>query len=261
MSTPPAELLRYDLFGWDYAAINPLDPREIDWHLGWAARTGGPVLGLACGSARLLLRLAEAGHEVVGIDLSKTMLGIAAKHVERLPAVVRRRVTLLRRDMARFDLGRQFPLVLIPDNSFRELPTRRQLLQCLRTVRRHLSPEGRLLIVERRFRAEMYPSRERRLGWSQARLDPLTGESVRRRGRVRLRKDHRRLSGLFEYELTDLKGRARTVRCPWSAPVLDLDEYMGLFRRAGLKAEVFQDYGAPPGNHDAGLWCFVCSHE
>ncbi len=256
---PMRDLSRYELFGWDYAEINPLEEREAAWYLSWARRVGGPVLVLACGGGRLAARLAEDGHEVTGIDLSETMLGIARANVAKLPAPARRRVRLIRGDMASFELPERFGLVMIPDNSFRELSTRRQLLQCLRTVRRHLRADGRLLIVERRFRAEMYPGGERRFDWSPPKRDPRTGEQVRRLGRIRLHTDHRRLSGVFEYEVSGADGARRIVRCPWSAPVLGLEEYLALFRRAGFATEVFADYGSAPNGCDGNLWCFACS--
>jgi len=252
---------RYELFGWDYEAINPLAKQEVRWHLHWAPKASGPVLGLACGTGRLLVRLAKAGHEVTGIDLSETMLGIARSHVETLPAAVRRRVRLRRGDMERFDLDERFGVVLIADNSFRELSTRRQLLRCLRRVQRHLRPAGRLLVVERRHRPEMYRDGVRRFGWSEPKRNPATGESVRRRGCVRLHRNGRRRSGEFEYEVTSPQGDRRTVRCPWSAPVLTLDEYLHLFRRAGFEPEVFSDYGFTPGDATGDLWCFVCSRR
>ena len=261
MAKAPADISRYDLFGWDYQAINPLGEREVDWHRHWAGTVAGPVLGLACGTARLLVRLAEDGREVTGIDLSETMLGIARAHVEALPEAVRRRIRLIRQDMERFDLAERFGLALIADNSFRELPTRRQLLACLRTVARHLRPDGKLLVVERRHRPGMYRDGVRRFGWSEPKRDPVTGESVRRRGYVRLHSNGRRRSGAFEYEVTSPQGHRRTVLCPWSAPVLSLDEYLDLLGRAGFDPQVFSDYGFVPGDTAGDLWCFVCSRR
>lgn len=250
---------RYDLFGWDYEAINPLAEREVRWHLHWAQKAPGPVLGLACGTARLLVRLAEAGCEVTGIDLSETMLAIAHRHVGALPKAVRQRVRLIRQDMERFDLPERLAVALIADNSFRELPTRRQLLRCLRNIARHLRPDGRLLVVERRHRAEKYPESLRRFGWSEPKRDPATGQSVRRRGWLRLHRTGRRLSGEFEYEVTGATGDKQIVRCPYRAPVLSLQEYLHLFRRAGFEPEVFSDYGFTPGDATGELWCFVCT--
>jgi SAM-dependent methyltransferase len=202
--------------------------------------------------------LAEAGHDVTGLDLSQTMLWLARAKVQALPSRTRERIRLVRGDMASFDLRRTFGLVAIPDNSFRELPTRGLMLRCLRTVRRHLRGHGRLLITERRHRPEIYPDGVRTFGWSAPMRDPGTGGSVRRRGYVRLHRDGRRLSGAFEYEVT-LKGGRRLVRCPWSAPLLALDEYVSLFSRAGFRTQVSSDYAIVKDRREGDLWCFVCS--
>src|SRR5919199_2923924 len=58
----------YDLF--PFAADLPL-------YLDLAASQGGRVLELACGSGRVALPLARAGHMVVGFDTSPHMLGLA----------------------------------------------------------------------------------------------------------------------------------------------------------------------------------------
>jgi len=51
------------------------------------------------------------------------------------------------------------------------------------------------------------------------------------------------------------------VLCPWSAPVLSLDEYLDLLGRAGFDPQVFSDYGFVPGDTAGDLWCFVCSRR
>ena len=50
------------------------DPGDIDLYLALANRNGGPVLEIAVGSGRIALPLAEAGHDVTGIDLDPGML-------------------------------------------------------------------------------------------------------------------------------------------------------------------------------------------
>ena len=98
-----ADLKRYELFGWDYESVNELTDAEVGWHRKWAKRTGGPALGLACGTGRLLCRLAQAGLDVTGLDLSDTMLHLARANVAKLPAAARKRVRLVRADMSDFD--------------------------------------------------------------------------------------------------------------------------------------------------------------
>jgi ubiquinone/menaquinone biosynthesis C-methylase UbiE len=42
---------------------------DVDLYVALAQRTGGPILELAIGTGRIAIHLAEAGHEVVGVDL------------------------------------------------------------------------------------------------------------------------------------------------------------------------------------------------
>lgn len=43
---------------------------DIEFYLECARRFGGPILELGTGTGRVLVPLADAGHEVVGMDLS-----------------------------------------------------------------------------------------------------------------------------------------------------------------------------------------------
>src|SRR4051812_24989287 len=78
-----------------------------------ASQTGGPVLELACGTGRLTVPLAQAGHECVGLDASENMLGHARQ--KALAAGVP--VELIRADMTDFDMGRRFGLIVLSCNS------------------------------------------------------------------------------------------------------------------------------------------------
>ena len=142
---------------------------------------GRGILELACGTGIITIDLARTGSDVTGLDISETMLAIAGRKVAELPPPARSRVRLVKADMARFDLTRRFAMVFIADNSFRELPTRKDLLACLRCIRWHLRGGGRLLITERRLRPEQYPGGVRRFGFSRPTRDPATGALVCRR--------------------------------------------------------------------------------
>ncbi|TNC70387.1 class I SAM-dependent methyltransferase [Rubellimicrobium roseum] len=105
-----------------------------------ARRAGGPVLELACGTGRLTLPLARDGHEVVGLDASPAMLAAARRKAKGQGL----RLSFVEGDMAGFDLGRRFGLVILSCNSLAHLTRTADLRACLRTVRRHLAPGGRL---------------------------------------------------------------------------------------------------------------------
>jgi SAM-dependent methyltransferase len=236
-----------------------LTEEEVAWHEMWARRTGGPLLGLACGTGRLLCRLAQAEYDVTGLDLSMTMLGVARRQVGAMPVALRRRVTLVQGDMAAFDLGRRFGMIFIADKSFRELETRSGLLACLRCVRRHLAPQGRLLVTERRFNPSLFQGGRRSFGWSAPRPHPRTGQMVSRRGEFRLSRDGRRMRGEFVYRTLTRTGRERLYRCPMSAPIMTIGDYGLLFNKAGFDWQLFGGYREAPDVGNQPILCFVCT--
>ena len=59
------------------------DPGDLDLYLALAARAGGPVIELAVGTGRVAVPLAQAGHDVTGIDRDPAMLARAHARAER----------------------------------------------------------------------------------------------------------------------------------------------------------------------------------
>ncbi|MFO8007128.1 MAG: class I SAM-dependent methyltransferase [Candidatus Brocadiia bacterium] len=126
------------LYEWSYADYDA----DIPFWQGVAEQHGDPVLEVACGTGRVLIPLARDGHEVVGIDSSPAMLEIARQKLAAEPEPVRRRVTLQEADMLTFDLGRQFPSVLVPNASLFELEGPYSITRCFRQLYRHTRPGG-----------------------------------------------------------------------------------------------------------------------
>jgi len=112
---------------------------DIDFYVQLLRRTGGPFLDLACGTGRVALALSDEGYEVVGLDLSEVMLGVARKKAAG-------KVELVQGDMRTFDLGRQFPLVAVTLNSFMHLLEVEDQIAALRRIAWHLAPDGRAVI-------------------------------------------------------------------------------------------------------------------
>ncbi|MFI9848249.1 class I SAM-dependent methyltransferase [Nonomuraea sp. NPDC051941] len=111
-----------------------------------AAKYGGPVLQIGVATGLFALPLVRDGHEVVGIDLSESMLGAVRGRMTTEPADVQQRLTLETGDMRTLDLGRRFPLVTMPGNVFLYNLTQRDQLATLRAMRRHLTDDGVLVI-------------------------------------------------------------------------------------------------------------------
>lgn len=111
------------------------------------AEQGADVLELCCGTGRLLVPLAEAGHRVTGLDASQPMLAVARRKVSAARPSVAERVCLVRGDIRAFALAEQFDLALVPTNSFTYLQTRAEQLAALQRIAVHLRPAGRLALA------------------------------------------------------------------------------------------------------------------
>ena len=81
---------------------------DLDLYRALAARTGGPLLDLGCGTGRVAIALAEAGHEVHGIDASESMLAIARKDLRGRGRAVSFSLGDMRRPRSRQAFGLAF---------------------------------------------------------------------------------------------------------------------------------------------------------
>lgn len=137
----------------EYAAIaeyydaTPLyaNRADIGFYLDCAREAGGKVLELGCGTGRVLIPTAAAGHAIVGLDLSPHMLARCREKLRAQPPEVQARVRLLEGTMTAFELGKTFSLVTMPFRAFQHLLTVEEQLACLACVRHHLTPGGRLV--------------------------------------------------------------------------------------------------------------------
>lgn len=143
MSSAPFYDVCSEHYDADYEAVERED--DAAFYADFARRRGGPVLEMGCGSGRVVLPTARAGVEVTGVDASPGMLAKLRRRLEREPAAVRRRVTLVEGDVGDLDLGRRFPLVTAPFRVIQHLLSRDEQRAWLGSVARHLEPDGELL--------------------------------------------------------------------------------------------------------------------
>jgi SAM-dependent methyltransferase len=115
-----------------YALLVPSGEAEV---VHQAIPRGASVLELGCGTGRILRRLAELGHPVVGVDESPDMLAHAAD------------LDTVRSSIETLDLSRRFDAVLLastlvntPDPAMRDA--------MLATARHHTAPGG-CVVVQR----------------------------------------------------------------------------------------------------------------
>ncbi len=107
---------------------------DLPFWLALAEREDGPIVEWGAGTGRIAIPLAEAGHEVTGVEVSEEM-------VERGRAKGST-VEWVHGDMQSVKLGRRYGLAVCAFNSFLCLLSVDDALAFLRNAREHLEPGG-----------------------------------------------------------------------------------------------------------------------
>ena len=103
-----------------------------------AAAAGGPVLDVGAGTGRVALDLAARGVAVVALDADASLLQTLKQRAAGLT------VEVVVADAREFDLGRRFPLVLVPMQTLQLLGGASGRAAFLRRALAHLEPGGLL---------------------------------------------------------------------------------------------------------------------
>lgn len=137
----------YDTFAEYYDHVLPYRVRtDVAFFVERARTSGGPVLEVGCGTGRVLVPVAREGAPIVGVDLAAGMLDVCRRTLAAESEETRSRVELHQADMRTFDLGREFPLVMLPFRGFQHMLTVDDQLTALARLRRHVAPGGRLIL-------------------------------------------------------------------------------------------------------------------
>ncbi len=225
------------------------DPGDLELYLALAARTGGPVLELAVGTGRILVPLAEAGHEVTGVDLDRAMLARARSAANAAGPTVARRVTLVDGDARSIRLPgpARFRLAAIPLNSIFLMTARHDQAAAIATLAAHLVPGGLAVVDAWLPGAEDLAQYDGRLLLEWVREDPATGRIVTKTGSATYDPATGvvRLTTVFE-EGSPGEPAARWVRVD-RLRLVGPDELVSLAEAAGLEVETLAgDYTLEP---------------
>jgi len=192
--------------------MSDLATHDLAFYRRYTAQSGGPVLELACGTGRVTIPLARAGHRVHGVDLSQSMLEILDEKVRRLAPQIRERISFTPGDMAEFALQMRFSTVLIPFRAFQALTSFEQQRGCLQAVKRHLEPGGRFILnvfMPHPRIIQAWESPDDRVDWVAH--DPKTGETITRRSRrTRIDPGRQIIYPELTFEVTAHDGSMRT---------------------------------------------------
>jgi SAM-dependent methyltransferase len=110
------------------------------WHE-LAVEHGDPVLDVGAGTGRIALDLARRGHEVTALDRDPVLIAELERRAAGLD------VATVVADARRFELGRRFPLIIVPMQTIQLLGGQRGRQQFLIAAAGHLLPGGVLAVA------------------------------------------------------------------------------------------------------------------
>jgi SAM-dependent methyltransferase len=116
------------------------------------------ILEPFCGHGRILLPLAEAGFEVVGLDLSERMLDGLANRLQCLSPGARGRVSFARSDVVADAWPTGFDVVVLGGNCLYELATADEQEQCIRSAALALKKGGHLYLDNDHMEGDLDPA-------------------------------------------------------------------------------------------------------
>jgi len=102
-------------------------------------QVSGPVLDLGCGCGRMAIPLAQAGIEIVGLDVVPQMLAHGREKADDLP------IRWVEADARAFHLHQKFELIFSTGAVFQHLLSLPDQEACLARVREHLTDNGRFV--------------------------------------------------------------------------------------------------------------------
>lgn len=116
------------------------------------------ILEPFCGNGRILIPLAQDGHEMVGLDQAGAMLDAARKKIARLPEQVQKRITLVQADATTSPWPRGFDLVILGANCFYELATPQEQEGCVTSAAIALTSGGYVYVDNNHMEGELHES-------------------------------------------------------------------------------------------------------
>lgn len=221
------------------------DPGDLDLYLALAARTGGPILELAVGSGRLAVPLADAGHDVTGVDIDPAMLDRARRAWAGARPGGRRGVrrtrgslALIEGDLRTLELPERFGLAFIALNSLFQVGPADDQRAAIAALARHLRPGGVAVVdVELPDAAEL-ASWDGRLLLDWMREDPeAPGTTVMRLSSARHDAVSASTTLSVMYDATDGSGVVRRVSRSDRLHLVSVSQLVDHVTAAGLVVE------------------------
>ncbi|MDX1520928.1 MAG: class I SAM-dependent methyltransferase, partial [Anaerolineae bacterium] len=184
----------------------------------WLALTeavNGPILEMGCGTGRVLLPLAQAGHTITGLDLSADALETARAKVEA--AGIKEQVRLVQADMRYCGLqSNYFEFAFIPLNTLMHCHTIEEQTGTLAAIHSSLQPGGRLVIDLFHPDPALLAEADGRLYLEDEFVDEINGHTVQLYWRHEIDLARQMRHFIYLLDKIDAHGLVRRTRIPFS---------------------------------------------
>ena len=119
---------------------------DIDFYIDYANILDGKVLELGCGTGRITIPIASAGHQIWGLDVSEPMLDILREKAKCESEITNANLNISIGDMRNFTLNQKFKFIFIPFRTFQNLITKEEQKNCLKCCHEHLTNDGLFIV-------------------------------------------------------------------------------------------------------------------
>jgi len=201
---------------------------DLPFWLELAAQMGDPVLELGCGTGRVLLPLAQAGHHAIGLDHNLSMLKFLSARIEpqMQPAP-----GLIVSDISEFNLAVHFSLVILPCNTFSTLGVDHRKA-CLGCISRHLRSGGIFAVSVPNPQQLMRSPARSAAEFEDEFIHPQTGNPIQVNSSWRRTKRTFTVTWIYDHLLPD--GTVERLTVETAHQLIPADTYLEDIRSAGL---------------------------
>ena len=230
---------------------------DIPLVLRTARAAGRAALELGCGTGRVLVPLADAGCQVIGVDRSAALLAIARRKAALHRCASRIRLALA--DMTAFQLAQtEIDFVFVVSNTLMHLATQADQLLALECANRHLRVGGLLLIdlfnPDVAYLESISGIQELADQWE----DGKSGAQVLKWTIRHVDAARQLQETIFIYEEIFSDGRVAQTRLAFPLRFWWPDEGVRLLEKAGFAVdELFGHFDGSPYRHDSERLIFI----
>lgn len=216
-----------------YDAENRDKTDDLAMYSQLAAESSGGILDVGCGTGRILLHLAQAGHAAHGIENDRAMFARLQRKLDQLPEL-RQRIACEFGNAAIHRFERDFGLALLSYNALMHFHSLEEQVALLGNLRGCLAPGGKLVIDLPNAAVAFAAEDSDALNFERSFLDPDSGCLVMLQSVSFLDRARQILNVEWIYDEIDGDGIVKRLIAPHQLRYFFLPELRLLLERCGF---------------------------